>query len=1508
MNFVKSTLQALYTSARIVSFTILSGQTNRRCSTSNVECSQNHVAYRIMLLFALIGLSFLPRASFAQVYGYGSAQQAYQNCVGANGVNPTFEFRCVPWTFSGENGFSDVTWYPQYGESYTGPGPQYQFFAYAGAQPIKNNGSGCPCDGGAGSSSGTSGASTRTFGVMAGDPIHTATGNAYRQDDDYAGSAWLTFRRFYNSAIVAIPAEMGPEWRHSFDRALQISGSPATSITLVRPDGKGELFKKVNGLWTTDPDVADVLTEIDDAQGNATGYIVFIAALRDTETYSATTGLLQAVTDETGQGITLSYSTSSTPASVAPYAGLLLTVTDPEGRQLDFTYTSSGLVYQVTQPDGGQLTYGYDATSNLVSVQYPDGKTRQYIYNESAFTAGTSLPNVITGIVDEAGVRYESTTYNSIAQATASSFAGNVGTTQITYNSDGTSTVQYPLGASMAMGYATSASGLIQESGVSQPCGSQCNQPWQSITYDANSYPQSTTDFNGNVTATTYEANGLLDQQVDAQGSASQRTTNTTWNTALRVPLTRTVSNASGTLISSTAWVYNTSGQTLARCEVDPTNSAAASYTCAATGTVPPGVRRWTYTYCTTVSSGCPLIGLLLTSTGPRTDLSQTTTYSYYTTSSATNCGTPGSACYQPGDLHQITDALGHVTTIASYDGAGRVTRLTDPNGVNTDMTYTPRGWLASRSVGGSTTTFTYMPYGNVKTLTDPDGVVTTFGYDTAHRLTDITDAQGNDIHYTLDAAGNKTAEQISTASGTVVHSLSRSYNALGQITAVIDGLSQTVFNAGYSDSYDANGNLTHSADGLNIQRQQTYDALNRLKSTIDNYNGTDTATANTTTTTNQDALDRVTSVTDPTSLVTTYSYDGLSDTTGQQSPDTGTASRTFDAAGNVLTKTDAKGITVTNTYDALDRLISTSYPHSTQNVTYTYDDPNTTTGCGTSYPTGRLTRIIEATVTTVYCYDARGNVIRKQQITASNTDAIGYSITAAGRLNGIVYPSGTLISYARDGDGRIQSMSVMPVNGTASTAVSGVTYQPFGPVSGYTLGNGQVIAHTYDANYRLTDLTSPAFNSHVARDAMGDITALGNAPGANPATETYQYDPLYRLLIMTEASGSVLESVTYNQTGDRLSKIGSGLATGKYSYNTGTHQLNATGNAARSVDADGNTTAITEASSTYGFGYNDRNRMTVAQFAGSTVGSYTYNALNQRIQKVANSAIERYDYTEASQILGEYGATNRDYLWMGSIPIADVDTTGSTSIIAYVTVDDLNTPRAISDASGNTIWQFAYQGNAFEEEPPTSNSYVYNLRSAGEYADSETGLNDNVSRSRDLNSWRFTSSDPKGLAGGIDTYAAVENNPLSYVDPLGLTVWVCRDPAFNGKLGPIDHYWLKTDTYEVGMGTAAAGANAGNQYDSVISPVETVSHAGRSNGPGAECLPVPGVNESTVNNMIKPGRPLGYFVPPFNYCHSFVNSVLFKAHGKDPFDVHVPDPAPPAYVPGYGPESKPSQ
>ena len=141
--------------------------------------------------------------------------------------------------------------------------------------------------------------------------------------------------------------------------------------------------------------------------------------------------------------------------------------------------------------------------------------------------------------------------------------------------------------------------------------------------------------------------------------------------------------------------------------------------------------------------------------------------------------------------------------------------------------------------------------------------------------------------------------------------------------------------------------------------------------------------------------------------------------------------------------------------------------------------------------------------------YDAHGNVTQKSQVQSSATDVVHHTYTAADRLSSITKPSGTVTHYIRDNAGRISGVVVTPSGGSAQTVVSAISYLPFGPVSGYTLGNGQVIVRTYDANYQLTDLVSPALNLHFARDAMGNITALGHTPGANPAIETYSSDPL---------------------------------------------------------------------------------------------------------------------------------------------------------------------------------------------------------------------------------------------------------------------------------------------------------------------------------------------------------------------------------------------------------------
>jgi RHS repeat-associated protein len=136
--------------------------------------------------------------------------------------------------------------------------------------------------------------------------------------------------------------------------------------------------------------------------------------------------------------------------------------------------------------------------------------------------------------------------------------------------------------------------------------------------------------------------------------------------------------------------------------------------------------------------------------------------------------------------------------------------------------------------------------------------------------------------------------------------------------------------------------------------------------------------------------------------------------------------------------------------------------------------------------------------------------------------------------------------------------------------------------------------------------------------------------------------------------------------------------------------------------------------------------------------------------------------------MLGEYGATSRDYIWMDGTPVANVDISGSSSTLTYVTSDQLDTPRAITDGSGNTVWQLSYGGNPWGESQPSSNGYTYNFRFPGQYYDVESGIVDNYFRGYDAGTGRYIQSDPIGLAGGVSTYIYADGSPLSYTDSNG--------------------------------------------------------------------------------------------------------------------------------------------
>jgi len=1216
-----------------------------------------------------------------------------------------------------------------------------------------------------------------------GDPVNASTGNLYRQETDFRAASNLVFRRFYNSSSIVASSNLGPQWRHTYDRRLEIRRSDMAGsqqmIDAFRPDGGVIRFVLADGVWKGDQDVAEKLVELP----AGAGYALQLSANHQTESYDAG-GMIKEVSDQAGQKIlAFAYSDIGTPASIAPKAGLLIAVTDQFGRNLNLSYDSTARLISVIQPDGGSVGYAYNAAGYLTSVTYPDGKVLSYVYNEGAYTGNNNLPGVLTGIIDEKGVRYETIKYqgNTTRRVASTAFAGNVDLTSFEYdsiirNGGYNAKVTGPLGSSVTLSFTNTGFGTLRSFGASVPCGDQCNQPWNSLTYDANGYPASVTDFKGTVTKTTYTADGLLTQQIDASGAAQQRTTNTIWNASLRVPLTRIVLDAAGATASKTAWTYNARGQQTARCQVDPSVSAAMSYSCGSAANAPTGVRQWLTSYCDTVDgTQCPQIGLVLSQDGPRTDVADTTTYRYYLTADESGCSNVGGACHRAGDLYQVVDALGRATTYVAYDRNGRPTRTQDANGLIRDLIYTPRGWAASSTLRANadgtpsdqdqTTLVAYDEVGNVSKVTDPDGTVVTYGYDAAHRLTDVTDGAGNSIHYTLDASGNRAKEDTKDASGALKHTLSRIYNKLGQLAT------QATAEADPTDfSYDLNGNVQLVTDALKRKTQTDYDPLDRVKQTLQDVGGIAAKTQF-----EYDALDRTTKVTDPKGLATSYQYNGLGDLLKLTSPDTGVTSYTYNSAGNPATQTDARGTKTNYVFDVLGRLAKATYADKALIATYTYDASQTVCATGETFALGRLSKLQDGSGLTQYCYDRFGRVVRKVQTTNGKALTVRYAYTKGGRLSRVTYPDGAMVDYVRNALGQATEVGVTVAGGTRQKLLGGATYYPFGPSAGWSYGNGRPLQRVLDQDYRplaIQDSRSDGLNVGFGFDPVGNLTAL-TAPGNTAPVVSLGYDNLDRLTAFKDGpTGTVIDGYSYDATGNRLSAQVNG-STQAYSYPTDSHRLASVAGAARSYDAAGNTTAIDGTARE--FAYDATGRLSQAKRSGTLAMEYRYNDRGEQVRRFLGTTNTYTLYDEAGHWLGDYdtnGKALQQAIWLDDLPVGVLAGTA----LNYVQPDHLGTPRTVIDPARDVvIWKWDIKGEAFGNTPPDQDAdrdgtaFVFGMRFPGQRYDSATGLSQNYRRDYDAGTGRYAQSDSSGLNGGISTYAYVESAPLMFSDSLGL-------------------------------------------------------------------------------------------------------------------------------------------
>ena len=600
---------------------------------------------------------------------------------------------------------------------------------------------------------------------------------------------------------------------------------------------------------------------------------------------------------------------------------------------------------------------------------------------------------------------------------------------------------------------------------------------------------------------------------------------------------------------------------------------------------------------------------------------------------------------------------------------------------------------------------------------------------------------------------------------------------------------------------YDAQGNPTKTIQApgvLNFNTLSTYDKLDRRKDTTNAKAGVTVFEYN--------GREDLTRVTDPRSLVTQYPRNGLGDATQLISPDTGTATNnTLDAAGRPLTRTDSRGVLATYTYDVLNRLTSVVYSKSgstSRTHSQTYDQ----TGAGFANGIGRLTSTAFPAGSTQYTYDPQGRLTSAKQVinklTAANkqivTHTTAYSYDAAGHITSITYPSGRVLSLGYV-NGQLDSLG-LKANATATLVpmLTQIGWEPFGAARSWLwqLNPGtQAHDRTYDSSGRLVRYRLGNVIRDITYDAADRITAYthydASTGAASPSlNQGFGYDELGRVTGITTASTTW--TIGYDASGNRTS-VTHGASTRAYTTAAASNRLAALSNPVQSFthDATGNITAGGTAAVTYSSTYSLDNRLATMTAAGVTT-TYAYDTQGQRVRKYGATSASTmiFVYDQQGHLLGEYNSTGvaiREYVWLGDEPVTVFTPNGtSPPNIYYVHGDQLGAPRVVLDKSSNLRWRWMaepFGTTAPETNPQSLGAFTFNLRLPGQFADAETGLFYNYQRDYDPSLGRYTQSDPIGLAGGINTYAYVGGNPLSYVDPTGL-----EPPA--GAVAFRDFWW----------------------------------------------------------------------------------------------------------------------
>ena len=592
----------------------------------------------------------------------------------------------------------------------------------------------------------------------------------------------------------------------------------AGAVTEYAHDALYRLRGIIRGISVDEAAAAQLLQELDDAGG---------PGLASRSGISPRERLRRILADQSG------IQPAAQNVEEATYyvyeGGALTKIVDPTERNTLHTYDARGNLTQLTDRAGKVWTMSYDSRDNLLSSTDPVGRVTRYTYDSANHLLTRTDP---TGLVT-------TSTYHSQGQLASCTPPGQ-GTTTYTYTAGQLSTITRPGGVTTTFTYdlAGRVASIRTGSGGTT-----------TLVYDANDRVQELTLPGGGKRTFAYDSRGLLTRSTDALGQTTTFAYDGNGNRTLithpdgsKVDLTyddedllRTIGPTGG---PRTTFVRDTQGR-LEAMEDPAAGRTAFSYD------VRGELVRVTDPAGKQVRLSYDELSRPVTVTNAR---NQALTATRDSAGRLTRLAAPN----QTSDFTH--DAAGRITRVVdgtetldvTYGNQGNPTRLTYPDGQQTQVTYDTSGRLATLAYGGETVVHTYNDRGllarvawsggavdftydgsdNLTRLSRANSVTSQMTYDFENRLTRLVHAQGvatlTDLVITRDALG-----RVQRVDG--IWPLEAA-PALSNTIAAYAATNQVIDTSGTACSSDDDGNLT---GGSAWRLTAAYDACNRMTSLV---------------------------------------------------------------------------------------------------------------------------------------------------------------------------------------------------------------------------------------------------------------------------------------------------------------------------------------------------------------------------------------------------------------------------------------------------------------------------------------------------------------------------------------------------------------------------------------------------------------------------------------------------------------------------------------------------